>query len=177
MSGHNKWSQLKHTKGAIDNKRGAMFSKMLVAISAAARGEPNPDFNPRLRSMIQKAKEHQVPAENIARAITRAAEAGENLEELILEAYGPGGIAILIEATTDNRNRTIHEIKHLLSEHNCKWAESGSVSWAFAHTADGYTAKFPQDISDADRSALTTIIEALEEREDVQGVHTSARIQ
>ena len=177
MSGHNKWSQLRHTKGAVDQKRGAVFSKLLVAISAAAKGGVNPDFNPRLRAAIQKAKDNQVPAENIARAILRAAEAGEHLEELLLEAYGPGGIAILIEATTDNRNRTVHEIKHLLSEHNGKWAESGSVTWAFAHTADGYTAKFPQDISDADRIVLDAIISALEERDDVQNIYTNVSSQ
>src|SRR3989344_706881 len=117
MSGHSHWAGIKHQKGAADAKRGQIFSKLLVAITAAARTEPNPAFNPRLRTAIQKAKENKVPAENIERAIQRAASAGEAVEEVLLEAYGPGGAALLIEAVTGNRNRTIPEVNKVLSDH------------------------------------------------------------
>ncbi|MEK9186468.1 MAG: YebC/PmpR family DNA-binding transcriptional regulator, partial [Patescibacteria group bacterium] len=97
MSGHNKWSQIQHKKGVVDKKRGATFSKLLNAVSIAARSGPNPDFNPRLRSVIEKAKENKVPQENIERAISKASE-NKNLEELTIEAYGPEGSALIIEA-------------------------------------------------------------------------------
>src|SRR5271155_4561781 len=98
MAGHSHWSGIKHKKEITDQKRGKVFSKLLALISAAARSEPNPDFNPRLRTAVAKAREASVPAENIDRAIKRASEASEGFDELIFEAYGPGGVAILIEA-------------------------------------------------------------------------------
>src|SRR5579864_153859 len=111
MSGHSHWAGIKHKKEITDQKRGKVFSKLLAAISAAAKPEPNPEFNPRLRTAILKAKEASVPQENIEHAIKRAAEAGAALEELTFEAYGPGGVAIIIHAISDNRNRTVQEIK------------------------------------------------------------------
>jgi transcriptional/translational regulatory protein YebC/TACO1 len=188
MSGHSHWAQVKHQKGATDLKRGRVFSKLCTAITAAARGEPNPEFNPRLRDAILKAKQSQVPGENIERAIKRATESGAALEELTLESYGPGGIAILIEAITDNRNRTIAEVKRILVEHHGKWAEPGSVIWAFSPSADKrgqgvsadirgsgrWTPKFPQQISADDAEKLRELIEALEEHDDVQKIFTSA---
>jgi len=113
MSGHSKWSQIKHQKGVVDQKRGRLFSKLLKAITITARIESNPQFNPRLRAAIDKARENQVPADNIERAIKRSTEVTLNIEELILEAYGPGGIAILIQAATDNKNRAVAEIKKI----------------------------------------------------------------
>ncbi len=107
MSGHSHWAGIKHKKEITDQKRGKVFSKLLAAISAAAKSEPNPDFNPRLRTAIAKAKEVAVPQDNIERAVKRASEAGANLEELIFEAYGPGGIALIIEAIADNKNRVV----------------------------------------------------------------------
>lgn len=173
MSGHSHWSGIKHKKEITDQKRGKVFSKLLALISAAAKSEPNPDFNPRLRAAIAKAKEASVPAENIERAIKRAADAGENLDELVFEAYGPGGSAILIEAISNNRNRAVQEIKTILRDHNGKWAESGSVLWAFEKTADGWHAKFPQETADADKEKLAGLLEALEENDDVQNVYTN----
>src|SRR3989344_1759085 len=122
MSGHSHWAGIKHKKGIADQKRGQLFSKLVSAITAAARGEPNPEFNPRLRTAIEKAREHNVPAENIERAVKRASEAGSAIEDLVMEAYGPGGAAIIIEATTDNRNRTVAEVKKILSDGGGKWA-------------------------------------------------------
>jgi YebC/PmpR family DNA-binding regulatory protein len=181
MSGHSKWAQIKHQKGITDLKRGRVFSKLLAAITAAARSEPDPNFNPHLRSAIEKAKENQVPNDNIERAVKHAAEAGQNMEELLFEAYGPGGVAILVEAISDNRNRTVAEIKKILNDHHGKWADIGSVRWAFEQTADknvqaggGWQAKFPQEMNTADRKLLAALLAALDEQTDVQRVHTNA---
>ena len=177
MSGHSHWAGIKHKKEITDNKRGKVFSKLCAAISAAAKTEPNPDFNPHLRAAITKAREMTVPQDNINRAIIRAKEAGDNLEELLFEAYGPGGAAILIHAISDNRNRTVQEIKLILKEHNGKWAEAGSVKWAFEQKIDifgDWTAKFPIKISDKEMVSLLNIVEVLEENDSVQGVFTNA---
>lgn len=174
MSGHSHWAGIKHKKEITDQKRGKVFSKLLALISAAAKSEPNPDFNPRLRTAITKAKEASVPQENIERAVKRATEAGADLDELIFEAYGPGGVAIFIEAISDNRNRTIQEVKTILKELGGKWAETGSVQWAFEKIGDGWAAKFPQEIPDEAKRSLARLIEALEENESVQKVYTNA---
>lgn len=175
MSGHSHWAGIKHKKEITDQKRGKIFSKLLAAISAAAKSESDPNFNPRLRSAIAAAKEMSVPQENIERAIKKATEAGDNLEELLFEAYGPAGIAILIEAISDNRNRTVQEIKVILRDYGGKWAESGSVQWAFEHSADTWTAKFPQAISGEDAQKLGVLVDALEENDSVQHVFTTAQ--
>lgn len=155
-----------------------VFSKLLAAITAAARAEQNPDFNPRLRTAVQKAKEANVPSENIERAVKRAKESGGALEELTLEAYGPGGTALLIEAITDNKNRTIPEIKKILNAEGAKWAEPGSVRWAFSEaSADkrgNWTAKFLQKLNKEDAEKLNVLVGALEDNDDVQKVYTNA---
>ncbi len=177
MSGHSKWTQIKHQKSITDQKRGRLFSKLLNSVAIAALTDPNPNTNIRLRTAIQKAKSNNVPQENIERAIKRATDKNENLEELILEAYGPGGIAVLIEAITDNKNRTVSEIKKILGDLNCKWAEVGSVRWAFEENrgeGDRWKAKFPQtpppDIVDQIKNLTTS----LENHDDVQKVFTNA---
>jgi YebC/PmpR family DNA-binding regulatory protein len=177
MSGHSHWAGIKHKKEITDHKRGKIFSKLLVLISAAAKTEPNPDFNPRLRTAITKAKEMSVPQDNIDRAVKRASEAGVDMEELLFEAYGPGGSALLIEAVSDNKNRAVQEIKLVLKEHNGKWAETGSVRWAFESTPgseDGnWKPKFLQDLPEEERPALVSLIEELEDNDSVQNVHTN----
>ena len=176
MSGHSHWAGIKHKKEITDKKRGKIFSKSLKLISAAAHTEPNPDFNPRLRTAVAKAREAGVPADTIDRAIKRAADPTEKLEELLYEAYGPGGAAILIEALSDNRNRTAQEIKTVLRDHNGKWAESGSVQWAFEHAGGPggeWTAKFPQDIPDEEKEKLVALLDALEDNDDVQNVYSN----
>ncbi len=176
MSGHSKWKQIAHKKGVTDQKRGKIFSKLLRAISVAAKTEPNPQFNPRLRSAIDKARENNVPADNIERAISKASEE-KNLEDLIIEAYGPEGSALIITAITDSKNRTVNEIRSILNEHNAKMANPGSVLWAFNPPAGGpdqeWAAKFPQPISDQAKDQLAKIIETLEENEDVQKIFTN----
>lgn len=177
MSGHSHWSGIKHKKGAKDAKRGVVFSKLLNAVSVAAKSEPNPQFNPRLRTAIDTARGANVPNDNIERAIKKAADKSDNLEELVMEAYGPGGVAILIEAITDSRNRTVSEVKKIISDVGCKWAKPGSVLWAFNQLKPdegNWTAKFPQALSDDDKEKLLSALEAIEEHGDVQSVFTNA---
>ncbi len=177
MAGHSHWAGIKHKKEITDQKRGQIFSKLLAAITAAAKTEPNQDFNPRLRTAVEKAKENKVPADAIERALKRASEINLNLEDFLFEAYGPGGVAILIEAISDSRNRVVQEIKKILNEHSAKWAESGSVQWAFEMTRGDkviWRPKFPQAISNEDAEKLAVLVEALEEHSDVQRVTTNA---
>jgi YebC/PmpR family DNA-binding regulatory protein len=171
MSGHSKWSKIKHKKAATDQKRGESFSKLVKEITVAAKNDPNPEFNPRLRSAIERAKKENLPKENIDRAIKKAEE-GEALKEVVIEAYGPGGIAIIATAITDNKNRTVSEIKTLLKETGGKWADPGSVQWVFE---SNHTPKFPQKISGEDKEKLTNLTKKLEEHEDIQSVFHNAR--
>ena len=168
VSGHNKWTQIKHQKGAADKKRGLVFSKIIKAITVAARKEANPESNPRLRALIERAKKLGVPNDTMERAVKKNEDA-KGFEKLTLEAYGPAGIAFLITVITDNRNRTIQEIKHLLAEHEGKLAEQGGVRWVF----EGEAAKFPQKIAHADAEKIKKLIRVLEERDDVQKIITT----
>lgn len=175
MSGHSHFSTIKHKKGTADQKRGQLFSKLLNTVAITARHESNPQFNPQLRTAIEKAKENKVPQEKIEGAIKRASE-DKNLEELILEAYGPGGTAVLIEAITDSKNRTIAEVKKILNDNNAKWAEPGSVRWAFEKSADQWQSKFNQEISDEAKNGLARLIQELESHDDVQRVYTNTQL-
>ena len=136
MSGHSKWSSIKHKKGAADAKRGKIFTKLIREITTAARiGGGDPESNSRLRVAISQAKAENMPKDNIEKAIkkgTSVGEGGENYEEHIYEGYGPGGVAILIQALTDNNKRTTADIRHILSRLNGNLAEPGSVSWIFS---------------------------------------------
>lgn len=179
MSGHNKWQQIKHKKEVTDKKRGKVFSKILSAIRTAAKEGPNPDFNPRLRTVVEKAKEANIPQENIERALKQAAD--KNTEDIIIEAYGPSGSAIIITAVTDNKNRTIAEIRKILSDNEAKTAEPGSVLWAFdkiclpanKSIGDEWVPKFPQAAAKEATAKIKILIEALEEHEDVSAVYTN----
>jgi YebC/PmpR family DNA-binding regulatory protein len=135
MSGHSKWSTIKRRKGAQDAKRSQAFAKLLRAIEVAAReGGPSADANMTLASAVDKARDASVPWDNIERAIKRgggAEEGGARYEEAVYEGYGPAGVAILIEAMTDNRNRTGQEIRHAFSRHSGNLGEQGSVAWMF----------------------------------------------
>ena len=177
MSGHSHWSGIKHKKELTDQKRSQLFSKLLNAIAIAARQETNLQFNPRLRAAIEKARENSVPQEKIEGAIRRASEI-KDLGELIIEAYGLEGVAILIEAITDNKNRTIAEIKKILSDNRAKLAEPGSVLWVFEKVKSeeglGWREKFTQQISNESREKLENLIEGLLEHDDVQKVYTNA---
>jgi YebC/PmpR family DNA-binding regulatory protein len=134
MSGHSKWATTKHKKAAIDSKRGKIFTKVIKEITVAARvGGGDPDGNARLRTAIQKAKESNMPADNIKKAIQKGTGElpGVTYEEAVFEGYGTGGIAILVSIMTDNRNRTVPEIRHMFSKHGGNMGEAGCVSWMF----------------------------------------------
>lgn len=134
MSGHNKWSTIKHKKGAADAKRGKLFSKLIKEITIAARfGGGDPEMNPRLRTAVAAAKQANMPKENIERAIKRGTGEieGANYEEVTYEGYGPGGVAVIVEALTDNKNRTVAEVRHIFEKYSGNLGESGCVAWMF----------------------------------------------
>lgn len=134
MSGHSKWHSIKHKKGALDAKRGKLFTKFIKEITVAARsGGGDPDGNARLRKAILDAKAGNMPNETIDRAVRRGTgeEEGVNYEEITYEGYGPGGVALLIESVTDNRNRTVAEIRHIFSKNGGNLAAAGAVNWLF----------------------------------------------
>jgi len=134
MSGHSKWSSIKHKKGITDARRGKVFTKLIKEVTVAARmGGGDPDANPRLRTAIAAAKSENMPKDNIERAIKKGTGELEGVayEEVYYEGYGPGGIAILVEVATDNKNRTVAEVRHIFSKQGGNMGESGSVAWMF----------------------------------------------
>jgi len=135
MSGHSKWSSIKHKKGAADAKRGKLFTKLARAITVAARdGGPDPEGNAALATAVQKARDASMPKDNIQRAIDRGSGVGSDaaaIERVVFEGYGPGGAAVLVEALTDNRNRTSAEVRHAFSKRGGSLGEPGSVAWIF----------------------------------------------
>jgi YebC/PmpR family DNA-binding regulatory protein len=135
MSGHSKWSSIKHRKAAVDAKRGQLFTKLARAITVAAReGGGDPEANAALAAAAQKARDNSMPKDNIQRAIDRGTGAGADaaaIERVVFEGYGPGGAAILVEALTDNRNRTSAEVRHAFTKHGGNLGEPGSVAWVF----------------------------------------------
>lgn len=177
MSGHSKWSQIKHKKGATDQKKAKIFSKISRAITLATK-EKGGDVssNPKLRLMIEKAKEINMPADNIERAIKKGIGAGEaeNLEEAIYEAYGPAGTAIIIETITDNKNRTLNEIKHILKEYDAVLGTPGSALWAFEKKENWEPKHITSIEKQEDKEKLTKLIEELENHDDVQNIITNA---
>jgi YebC/PmpR family DNA-binding regulatory protein len=157
MSGHSKWSTIKRQKGAADAKRGQLFTKLAREIAVAAReGLPDPDHNVRLRLAVDRARAANMPKDNIERAIERASGAGttENFDEVYYEGYGPGGTALMIQAMTDNRNRTVGEVRALLTRAGGTLGESGSVGWMFDQV--GYI-ELDVNGSDPDELALIAI--------------------
>ena len=155
MSGHSKWHSIKHKKGAIDAKRGRMFTKLIKEITIAARiGGGDAEGNPRLRKAIQDAKGVNMPADNIKRAVQKGTGEleGGQLDEIMYEGYAPGGVAMLVDVVTDNRNRTVSEIRHVFSKNGGNMGESGSVSWMFHKK--GYVAI---EKSKADEETLMTL--------------------
>jgi len=135
MSGHSKWATIKHKKGALDAKRGKIFTRLIKEITMAAKsGGGDPDSNPRLRGAVAAAKAENMPQDNIKRAIQRGTGElpGATYEEITFEGYGPGGVAVLVDVTTDNRNRTVSEIRHVFGKNGGNLGEAGSVAWMFS---------------------------------------------
>lgn len=140
MSGHSKWATIKHKKAALDAKRGKMFTRLIKEITIAARHGGDPDGNPRLRTAILAAKAVSMPADNIKKAVMRGTGEleGGQIEEVMFEGYGPGGAAVLVNVATDNRNRTVSEIRHVFSKNGGNMGEQGSVAWMFERKSQIY---------------------------------------
>ncbi len=170
MAGHSKWANIKHKKSAEDAKRGKIFTKIVKEIIVAARmGGGDPDANPRLRTVLEKAKQNNLPKENIDRAVKKGTGEleGVNYEENVYEGYGPGGAAVYVESLSDNKNRTVADIRHIFSKHGGSMGENGCVSWVF--DKKGW---IPVKKSDADEETLMeTALEAgaedIRDEEDV----------
>lgn len=150
MSGHSKWATIKHKKAALDAKRGKSFTRIIKEISIAARNGGDPDMNPRLRTAVLAAKAVSMPADNIKRAIMRGTGEleGGQIEEVMFEGYGPGGAAVLVNVATDNRNRTVSEIRHVFGKNGGNLGEQGSVSWMFERKS---TITVPQEKASEDQ--------------------------
>jgi YebC/PmpR family DNA-binding regulatory protein len=177
MSGHNRWSQIKHKKDITDAKKSKIFSKIVRFIAVEAKLSAGKE-SPGLRAAIEKAKKVNMPAENIERAIKKASEPSSSMDAITYEAYGPGGVGMVIETLTDNKNRTAPEIKHILSENSTALGGIGSVTWAFKReiSPEGpiWTPTTALSLSDTNLELLEKLVENLEENDDVQDVYTNA---
>lgn len=165
MSGHSKWSQIKHKKTLTDQKKGQLFSKLARIITVAAKKGTDPNSNSELSRAIEKARGLNMPRENIDRAIAKVSDNSEKFEEFIIEALGPGGIALKISGITDNRNRTIAEVRKLLEEAGAKMVQPGSISWMFSN---------PVTITDPQtKDAVDSLLSILSENEDINNINTN----
>lgn len=171
MAGHNKWTQIKRKKGVADAKKSKLFSMLAKTIQLEAR-KSNGDRNAAgLKAAIERARTANLPNENIERAIKNALGTDASiLTEVRYECYGPGGVAMIIEGITDNRNRTAQEIKHLLTEHGASLAAPGSAAWAFNKTANGWQSKTERALAAEDLTELNQLIEKLRAHDDVQEI-------
>ena len=175
MSGHNKWSKIKHKKAASDGARSKVFSKHSTLIAMESRACAGNLASPGLAAAIERAKKDSMPKDNIDRAVAKGAGTdGVKLEAITYEAYGPGGVAIIITCVTDNNNRTAPEIRHIFTKAGLALGSPNSALWAFTKTADGYVPNSPTELNDQDGEKLANLIEALEDNDDVQDVYTTA---
>ncbi len=175
MAGHNKWSKIKEKKAVEDVKKSRVFGKLAKLIASESKKTGGDVSSPSLRAAILKAKELNMPADNIDRAVKKGLGEGSlAMEEVIYEAYGPGGAAIVVFGLSDNKNRTSAEIKHLLSEHGATLSSSGSAMWAFEKSGGKLKPKSAVSISEEDGVKLSSLIEELENHDDVQEIFTNA---
>lgn len=178
MSGHSKWSQIKRQKGVTDAARSKTFSRFAKLIAIEAKKAGGNLSSPGLVSAIERAKAANMPKDNIERAVTKgASKEASDLSQVVYEWYGPGGTAIIIDALTDNTNRTTQEIKHLISKSGFELGSPGSAAWAFQKSPDGrFTPNDPlMDLSESDEESLGKIFDLIDENDDVQRVFTNAR--
>ncbi|MFZ2167748.1 MAG: YebC/PmpR family DNA-binding transcriptional regulator [Minisyncoccia bacterium] len=177
MSGHSKWSQIKRQKGVTDAARSRVFSRYARLITMESKKANGVLTAPGLSTAIARAKAENMPKDNIERAVAKGASKDSgNLEQVVYEAYGPAGVAIIIDALTDNKNRTTPEIKHIFSKAGFEVAAPGAASWAFTKVGAKYIPNEPlTDIEGDDEEKLGAILETLDEHEDVQQVFTNAR--
>jgi len=173
MAGHSKWAKLKHHKGKTDAQKSKMFSKLVRFISVEAKKAKGDRTAPGVRAAVEKARAANMPSENIDRAIEKAASSGE-LEAVTYEAYGPGGVALVIEGYTDSRNRTVQDVKHILSLHGSALAQQGAASWAFSRVEGKLEPTTTVEISEEDGNKLSELVDALEDHDDVSEVYTNA---
>jgi len=174
MSGHNKFSKIKHIKAKTDAQKSKMFTKISNLISIEAKKANGNLESPSLKSAIEKGRAVNMPNDTIERAIKKATDNSLVLEPVLYEAYSKGGIAIIISALTDNRNRTSSEIKHILREYGSELSAQGSASWAFTKDHEGWKPNTTMPVSEEDAIELEKLIEALEENDDVHDVYTNA---
>jgi YebC/PmpR family DNA-binding regulatory protein len=175
MAGHSKWAKLKHVKGKTDAQKAKLFSKLVRFITIEAKKAKGDRNSPGVRTAVEKAKEANMPADNIERALSKASGDGVEMEQVTYEAYGPGGTALVIEGYTDNRNRTVQEIKHILSLHGGTFANTGAAMWAFAKNTEGkLEATMPVEVNDEDGEKLSQLVDALDDQDDVNEVYTNA---
>ncbi|MHB1330692.1 MAG: YebC/PmpR family DNA-binding transcriptional regulator [Minisyncoccota bacterium] len=175
MSGHNKWSKIKRQKEKTDAQKSKIFSKFAKAISTASRQVKGDVNSPTLRAAIDKAREFNMPADNIERAVKKGVGGeGEQMESITYESYGPGGSALIIEALTTNRNKAAQEVKFILSQFNFELAAQGSASWAFKRENGEWIPTMTVPLSENDSKTLEDLIEKLEENDEVQDVYTNA---
>jgi YebC/PmpR family DNA-binding regulatory protein len=176
MSGHNKWSQIKNKKGVTDAKRSKLFSMLVRGLIMEAKKAGGNKESPSLKAAVTRAKEANMPLDNIERAITKGFGGGaESFEEVIYEAYGPAGVALIIVGVTDNKNRTTPEIKHLLSEFNANLGGAGSTLWAFTKQTDGsFVPQNKLGLSSDDQEKLEKLLEALNNHDDIKEIFTNA---
>jgi YebC/PmpR family DNA-binding regulatory protein len=175
MSGHNKWSKIKHKKGATDATRSRLFSKHSMFITMEVKKAGGDATSAGVLAAIERAKKDSMPKDNIDRAVAKGSGAGAAaLNEVIFEAFGPGGVGIVITAVTDNNNRTAPEIKHIFHKAGLALGAPGSAMWAFTKTEGGYVPQNPLEPSDVDGEKLANLIEALEDQDDVQAIFTTA---
>lgn len=175
MAGHNKWSKIKHKKGAEDAKRSKVFSRLSKLITAESK-KANGDVNsPGLATVIESAKKENMPKDTIERAVKKGTDSDTvAMDPVTYETYGPGGSAVIIEALTDNKNRTAAEVRATLSKQGgYELAAQGAASWAFTKDGQEWKANSTIDLSEEDQEKLGNLIDALEENEDVQGVFTN----
>ncbi len=178
MAGHSKWAQIKHKKARVDARRGKIFNKLIREITVAARlGGGDPDFNPRLRLAIDRAKEHNMPWENIEKAIKRGTGEleGVKYETVTYEGYAPGGVAILVQALTDNKNRTTSEVRHVFSKHGGHMAGAGSVMWQFKEKGVIYIDKENTDEDKVLDLAIEAGAEDVKVQEDTYEIWTDPK--
>ena len=173
MSGHSKWSQIKHKKGVSDQKKGQIFSKLAKKISIATREGTDPAGNYKLQSAIEEARSFNMPRENIERAVKRASDKdAAALDEVIIQAMGPGGVAIIVEGITDNKNRTINDVRHILAENNFKMVPENSLNWMFG---PGWVPHTPLGLDQAAQEKLDKLFEDLDNHDDIENMHTNIK--
>jgi YebC/PmpR family DNA-binding regulatory protein len=175
MSGHNKWSKIKHKKGAADAQRSKIFSKHSSLISMEVKKSGGDTNSASVLALIERAKKDSMPKDVIERALKKGSgEGGAVIEEVMYEGYGPGGVALLIQTLTDNNNRTAPEIRHIFSKAGLELGAPGSAAWAFTKTGEGYVPNLPMELDDETGEKLAEFIEKIEEQEDVTNIYSTA---